>query len=71
MGGRLRRKETYVYRGLIHVVSQKATQYCKASIVQLKINKFFLKDSGDGDFPGGAVVRTLPSQCRFDPFSED
>ena len=43
----------------------------KASIVQLKINNFFFKDSGDGDFPGGAVVRTLPSQCRFDPLLEN
>ena len=42
-------------------------RYCKAIILQLKINKFFLKkDSGDGDFPGGPVVGTLPSQCRFD-----
>jgi len=38
-------------------------RYCKAIILQLKKKK---KDSGDGDFPGGPVVRTLPSQCRFD-----
>ena len=39
MGGRLRREETYVYLWLIHnVLWQKPTQYCKATILQLKIN---------------------------------
>ena len=33
--------ETYVYLWLIHVdIWQKPTQYCKAIIFQLKINKF-------------------------------
>ena len=37
VGGRFKRKETYVYLGLIHVdVQQKPTQYCKAIILQLK-----------------------------------
>ena len=39
-GGReVQGRETYVYLWLIHVdVWQKPTQYCKAIIVQLKIN---------------------------------
>ena len=38
VGGRFKRKETYVYLRLIHVdVWQKPTQYCKAIILQLKI----------------------------------
>ena len=40
VGGRLMREGTYVYLWLIHVgVWQKPTQYCKAIILQLKINK--------------------------------
>ena len=39
--GSLKREGTYVYLGLIHVdVWQKQTQYCRAIILQLKINKF-------------------------------
>ena len=39
LGGRFKREETYVYLWLIHVVvRQKPTQYCKAIILQLKIN---------------------------------
>ena len=39
MGRRLKREGTYVYLWLIHVdVWQKPTQYCKAIILQLKIN---------------------------------
>ena len=42
VGGSLKREWTYVYLWLIHVdVWQKPTQYCKAVILQLKIN--FLK----------------------------
>ena len=38
-GGRLKREGTYVYLWLMHVdVWQKLTQYCKAIILQLKIN---------------------------------
>ena len=45
MGGRFKREGTYVYLWLIHVdVWQKPTQYCKAIILQLKINKFFKKE---------------------------
>ena len=37
---RFKRKESYVYLWLTHVdVWQKAIQYCKAIILQLKINK--------------------------------
>ena len=39
VGGKFRREGTYVYLWLIHVdVWQKPTQYCKAIILQLKIN---------------------------------
>ena len=37
MGGRLKRKDIYVYLQLIHfVVQQKLTHHCKAIILQLK-----------------------------------
>ena len=40
--GRLKVEGTYIYLWLIHVdVWQKPTQYCKAIILQLKINKTF------------------------------
>ena len=41
---RFKRKETYVYLWLVHAdVWQKPTQYCKAIVLQLKINNFFKK----------------------------
>jgi len=41
MGGRFRKEVIYVYLWLIHVdLWQKPTQYCKAIVLQLKINKF-------------------------------
>ena len=44
VGGRFNRKWTYVCLWLIHGdVWQKPAQYCEAIILQLKINKFFLK----------------------------
>ena len=40
VGGRFKREGTYVYLWLIHVDAwQKPIQYCKAIILQLKINK--------------------------------
>ena len=40
VGGRFNREEIYVYLWLIHVdISEKPIQYCKALILQLKINK--------------------------------
>ena len=40
VGGKFKEEGTYVYLWLIHVdVWQKPTQYCKAIILQLKINK--------------------------------
>ena len=40
MGGGFKEQGTYVYLWLVHVdVWQKTTQYCKAIILQLKINK--------------------------------
>ena len=49
MEGRFKREGTYVYLWLIQVdfVWQKSTWYCKAIILQLKINKYILeKDPG-------------------------
>ena len=41
VGGRAKREGTYVYLWLIDVDAwQKPTQYCKAIILQLKLNKF-------------------------------
>ena len=41
VGGGFKREGTYAYPWLIHIdVWQKPTQYCKAIILQLKINKF-------------------------------
>ena len=40
VGGKFKRKGTYVYLWLTHVdVWQRPTQYCKAIILQLKISK--------------------------------
>ena len=40
VGGRSKREGAYVYLWLIHVnVWQKPMQYCKAIILQLKLNK--------------------------------
>ena len=40
VGGGYKREGTYVYLWLIHVDAwQKPTQYCKAIVLQLKINK--------------------------------
>ena len=42
MRGRYKREGTYVCLWLIHIdVWQKSTHYCKAVILQLKINNFF------------------------------
>ena len=44
VGGKFKREGTYVYLRLIHVdVWQKSTQYCKAIVLQLKINKYLRK----------------------------
>ena len=44
MGGRFKREGTWVYLWLIDVdVWRKPTQYCKAIVLQLKINKFIFK----------------------------
>ena len=45
--GRFKRVGIYVYLWLIHVHGwQKLTQYCKAIILQLKMNTFFKKKMG-------------------------
>ena len=42
VGGRFQREGTYIYLWLIHVDGwQKPTQYCKAIILQLKIQYIF------------------------------
>ena len=68
MKGKFKKEETYVYLWLIHVdVWQKPAQYCKAIILQLKIN---LKDLRD--LPDGPVAKSPCFQCRgprFDPWS--
>ena len=49
VGGRWKREGTYVHLWLIHAdVWQRPTWYCKAIILQLKINKiYFIKVRGD------------------------
>jgi len=43
---RFKREGTYVYLWLIYVdIWQKPTKYCKAIILQLKINKFLKRDA--------------------------
>ena len=42
VGRSFMREGTYVYLWLTHVdVKQKATQHCKATVLQLKIHKLF------------------------------
>ena len=44
VGGRFKREKTYGCLRLVHAdVWQKPTQYCKAIILQIEVNKFFLK----------------------------
>ena len=46
VGGRFKREGTYVYLWLVHGdVWQKPSQYCKAIILQLKINKKIKKQN--------------------------
>ena len=42
-GGRLKKKVTYVYIWLIHVVEQKLSPYCHAVILQFKKKNYCLK----------------------------
>jgi len=54
MTGRFKREGTYVYLWLIHVdVWQKSNQYCKATILQLKINNFFKDKQQKKEKDGG------------------
>ena len=71
MGGRSKREETDVYRWLIRVdVWWKPTQYCKAIILQLKINKFFKKwvrgERSENSFCLPSSVCTTESYCQGD-----
>ena len=57
VGGRSKRKETHVYLWLIHAdVWQKPTQYCKAIILQLKINKFFKNNNKKRSSPMSVML---------------
>ena len=50
VGGRFQREGTYMYLWLIHVVWQKPTQHCKATIFQLKKKKSLKKKKRKKDF---------------------
>ena len=65
VGGSSPREGTYVYLQLIHVgLWQKPAQYCKAIILQLKINDiFFLKEDIWVASADGRCVRD--SQCNY------
>ena len=53
MGREVQKEGAYVYLWLIHVdLWQKPTQFCKAIILQLKINKFKIKKK-KRSAPGG------------------
>ena len=53
VGGKFRRKGTYVYLCLIHVdICQRPAQYCKANILQL--NKREKKKIGDNKYQQGS-----------------
>ena len=55
--GRYKREGTCVYLWLIHVdVWQKPTQYCKAIILQLKINKFLKKNTHIQMYPNAPAL---------------
>ena len=71
MGGRSKREETDVYRWLTRVdVWWKPTQYCKAIILQLKINKFFKKwvrgERSENSFCLPSSVCTTEAYCQGD-----
>ena len=55
MGQQFRREGTYLYLWLIHVdIEQKPIQYCKATILQLKVNT--LKKKKKECIPGYRVI---------------
>ena len=66
LGGRFKREGTHAYPWLTHVgVWQKPTQYCKAIILQLKLNKFLnnLKNELPGSYDRNPQThKTLPGQ---------
>ena len=63
VGGRFKREGTCVYLWLIHVdVWQKLTQYCKATVLQLKIYFFFkVKLSTESRALLAQMVKNLPT----------
>ena len=72
VGGRRETEGTHTDLGLIHTdVWQKPTQDCKAIILQLKVNNFFLKDTTgasallDSDFFN--VHKPTSPQCQPGP----
>ena len=63
VGGRLKSEGTCVHLWLIHVdVWQKPAQYCKAMILQLKINTFFKKMKKKKPVPIPGLISFLLEQ---------
>ena len=62
VGGRFRREGTYIYLWVIHVDTlQKPTQYCKAIILQLKINlKKLCVKAFSSEAKKGNALQVLP-----------
>ena len=55
----------YTYLWLIHVdVWQKPTQFCKAIILQLKINNIFFKKRLPGKKPTTSDMQMIPAKGR-------
>ena len=60
MGREVQKEGAYVYLWLIHVdLWQKPTQFCKAIILQLKINKFKIKKKKEISPRRGEPLGTL------------
>ena len=66
VGGRFMREGTYVYLWLIHVGAwQKPTQYCKAIILQLKMDILKKKKTPRSDRVGAYTYFQFSDECRI------
>ena len=66
VGGRFKREGTYVYLWLIHVGAwQKPTQYCKAIILQLKMDILKKKQTPRSDRVGAYTYFQFSDECRI------
>ena len=67
VGGRFKREGTYVYLWLIHVGAwQKPTQYCKAIILQLKMDILKKKKKTTrSDRVGAYTYFQFSDECRI------